>query len=582
MSMPSAASPAASRVRHAMSIRWHGGRVAVLAALRRSSSAGAAGSAARPGLGEGAQRGRGRGQDVGQRGGHLGPLAADDRRGLADRAPAAVARRAVALGRGRRRGRCAASRAAGGPARSSRYRGSWVPSLSGEEVGGPELWIGPEADHETRRRPCRGRRSRPPVTSQRRSSASSRIDRRASADADHEVVDPAGQAGAAPRSANGQRHGQLPGVLGAARRAGASGTAAVRGQLEAVEQRRPASSTSPGATACSGTRCTGRDPGEGGQDVVLLGGPPRRTTPPRPSSGSTRVRTRPGGQPVQRQRGDRRAQGRRRRPPRLGDQARRVGRIGEPVAGQQPLDDGHGRERGVDRPALGGAGGDGGRADGAERPHAGRHAAGRATSAAPRAAPTSAGHRLAAVRRPGRRGRPRRGRARRTAPGRRCPAAGPPSSRGGRVSCGTTAPTRAGRAAPQPLDGGLRVDADDGQARPRRPAPAPGTACRDSSTVRRPDRAARTAAAAARVEVPAPPGPVRRSVRTRPLVDNSALDALLELLESRVEDDLLGLALDHAEHRDREVDGDRVGDLGAAVGLVEGVRARPAASASGP
>ncbi len=38
--------------------------------------------------------------------------------------------------------------------------------------------------------------------------------------------------------------------------------------------------------------------------------------------------------------------------------------------------------------------------------------------------------------------------------------------------------------------------------------------CRDSRTVRRPARAARTAAAAASVEVPAPPGPVRSSVRT--------------------------------------------------------------------
>src|SRR3712207_7890775 len=38
------------------------------------------------------------------------------------------------------------------------------------------------------------------------------------------------------------------------------------------------------------------------------------------------------------------------------------------------------------------------------------------------------------------------------------------------------------------------------------------------------------------------------------------------------EDDLLGLALDHPEHRDREVDGDRVGDLGGAVPLGERVR----------
>src|SRR6185312_2551050 len=85
----------------------------------------------------------------------------------------------------------------------------------------------------------------------------------------------------------------------------------------------------------------------------------------------------------------------------------------------------------------------------------------------------------------------------------------------------------------------------------------------DSSRVRVPERAERTAAAAAVVVVPAPPGPVNRWMRAVcPVPATSALDALLELLERRVEDDPLGLALQHADQRHVHVDGDRVGHLG--------------------
>src|SRR4029079_18511870 len=47
-----------------------------------------------------------------------------------------------------------------------------------------------------------------------------------------------------------------------------------------------------------------------------------------------------------------------------------------------------------------------------------------------------------------------------------------------------------------------------------------------------------------------------------------ALDPLLELLESGVDDDLLGLALDHPEHRDLDVDHELVGDRGGGVAVV--------------
>ena len=54
---------------------------------------------------------------------------------------------------------------------------------------------------------------------------------------------------------------------------------------------------------------------------------------------------------------------------------------------------------------------------------------------------------------------------------------------------------------------------------------------------------------------------VRVVVRVWALVSHErlALDALLELFERRVDDDLLGLSLDHAEHRDLHVDRELVG-----------------------
>ena len=79
--------------------------------------------------------------------------------------------------------------------------------------------------------------------------------------------------------------------------------------------------------------------------------------------------------------------------------------------------------------------------------------------------------------------------------------------------------------------------------------------------------ARRAAVAAARVVLPTPPLPVNRTrARTAgyPALSRS-LDAPLQLLERRVDDHLLGLAAEHADHRDRELTDERVGDLGAAA-----------------
>ena len=75
-----------------------------------------------------------------------------------------------------------------------------------------------------------------------------------------------------------------------------------------------------------------------------------------------------------------------------------------------------------------------------------------------------------------------------------------------------------------------------------------------------PGAAAAVAVPAAAVVLPTPPLPVKRMVRTVGL--DERLDALLEALERRVDDDLLGLASQHADHRDGELHRQRVGHLG--------------------
>src|SRR5512143_912864 len=76
----------------------------------------------------------------------------------------------------------------------------------------------------------------------------------------------------------------------------------------------------------------------------------------------------------------------------------------------------------------------------------------------------------------------------------------------------------------------------------------------ERTRVRRPARAEAAAVPAAAVVLPTPPLPVKRMTRTRRLASVEGLDALLEPLQRGVDDDLLGLALEHPDHRDRDVD----------------------------
>src|SRR5436305_8365715 len=79
----------------------------------------------------------------------------------------------------------------------------------------------------------------------------------------------------------------------------------------------------------------------------------------------------------------------------------------------------------------------------------------------------------------------------------------------------------------------------------------------DSTTVRSPSSAQRSAVAAAVVVLPTPPLPVKS--RTR--VTASALAASLQLVERRGHDLALGPALDEARQRDRELDDELVGHV---------------------
>src|SRR4051794_6403311 len=86
----------------------------------------------------------------------------------------------------------------------------------------------------------------------------------------------------------------------------------------------------------------------------------------------------------------------------------------------------------------------------------------------------------------------------------------------------------------------------------------------ESTRVRRPARAASVAVAAATVDLPTPPLPVNRRIRVICLAarpSGERLDALLQPLERGVDEDLLALALEHPDQRDRDVEGEPVGDV---------------------
>ena len=91
----------------------------------------------------------------------------------------------------------------------------------------------------------------------------------------------------------------------------------------------------------------------------------------------------------------------------------------------------------------------------------------------------------------------------------------------------------------------------------RRPGRAAGAARAAGSWSRRGRRAGRSRRR--RCVVPAPPVPVSRSRRKA-----LPLGPLLELLQRRVDDRLLRLPAEHAEHRHLELDAQQVGDVGAA------------------
>ncbi len=91
---------------------------------------------------------------------------------------------------------------------------------------------------------------------------------------------------------------------------------------------------------------------------------------------------------------------------------------------------------------------------------------------------------------------------------------------GGRGSCGSTGP-RPPATPPQSCSRAACGSTRTTSSPSTWASAGTGASCTEIRTVRRPARAARTAADAATVVVPAPPGPVNRSVRTdRPLLDN--------------------------------------------------------------
>ena len=354
-----------------------------------------------------------------------------------------------------------------------------------------------------------GSSSRPPVTSQRRSSGSSRSDRRAPADGDHEVVHPPGQVDArrARRRAAGR---QLPGAV-APLGDRAPGSAAGSRRRPAA---RRASPRRPAPTACSGIAVDRRDLGELREDGVLLGGragPPLACAVERAGPG----RAGPGAARAGEGRGCRARAGR----PASAAARHQADASAGPASrsrAQQPL---HHAAR---RPAR--------RRPGPRWRHPAATAAVRTAPSARMPGGRSWSSHQRSVPRAARRARRHRlqragvqddevglgagelGEQRELA---RARAAARPSSPAAGSAAGATAPTAPARPAPEPLEVACGSTGRP-PGRRRRPGPAPRGACRDSSSVRRPARAERTAAAAASVVVPAPPGPVNSSVRTGP------------------------------------------------------------------
>ncbi len=470
-------------------------------ALRRSARCPsvrrlAAGSAPRPGdrpRRTSAGPSRGGGEDVGERRGDLGPLAADHGGGLADGAPAAVAAVPARV-------------AVGGRGRQALLQGleeprAWsiqsVPGFIGSFPQRPSRSAG-QSRGSGRKLTSRRASAVPGSAAGRRSPRSAAGGRRA------------GSTGGAPRHGDtrsstqrvsvdgvalgeGQRHGQLPGVLvplrardrGIRRPPAAPSRRAGRDGVGVVQRRR-----------ALGHPVHAVRRRERGQGRVLLGRPLRPPLPvpaPRQHPGEHR----PGAQAVQPQRGRRRAQrdgGAGPRPARRG--GRRVGGSASRSRRSSPSTTGTAASAASTGPRLA-----------APEPTAavrtapsarmpGRHAAGPATSAASPAArrapaaassgPASSDHEVGL----GTGTAPRTGRAP------RCPAAGRRELAGGRVSCGTDARRRRRPRRPQTLEGGLRID--DG--RPRAPARSSSPA-----TARAGGRAAASGAPSARRGLPRPP-----------------------------------------------------------------------------
>ena len=137
---------------------------------------------------------------------------------------------------------------------------------------------------------------------------------------------------------------------------------------------------------------------------------------------------------------------------------------------------------------------------------------------------------------------------------------------GGRVRCGTTAPTAPARPAPEPLEGRLRVDADDVQTvdvrQPRHRHRLPGQQQRAPSGPRGADGGRRGQGGRAG---PAGAGQEERAHRALP--DTQPSTRFLSSLSAVSRMTFSALRLIMPEQRHRQVDGDRVGDLGAAVGV---------------
>src|SRR5674476_978496 len=104
-----------------------------------------------------------------------------------------------------------------------------------------------------------------------------------------------------------------------------------------------------------------------------------------------------------------------------------------------------------------------------------------------------------------------------------------------------------------------------------RASPSEWAASVDMTNVLMPWRAACTAVAAAVVVLPTPPLPVKRMTLTRCPGSGSGLDPLLECLQRSVDDDPLGLALQHAQHGNLDVHRQSIGDERVGAAGLKGV-----------